>query len=824
MFAEVIYPIPLNRRFTYRVPKEMQQVLKPGMRVTAPFERRLLTGFVRRIKDELTIEEQGYEIKPLREILDSGSALGEDDFHFYEWIARYYQCSEGEALRLSIPPGTDIQSKKIIASDTEAAAAMLAGEKNPSGPKGKVLRILSQKEQIKLNTLKKESGVKNIYSVLSSLRAKGVITIHDEIAGAKAKEKVRKIVRLSAEKEDVYEILPEIERKSPKQFVVLTMLLSLQEEYILLADLMKETGAAASVINGLIKKKLVMLDSITTDRVYKENYREELKDITLTAEQKTVVDAVAETLGGNELSVQLLHGVTGSGKTQVYIELLKKTLALGKNALLMVPEISLTPQMTARLTAHFGDDVTVIHSKFSYGERFDAHNRIQAGGARIVVGPRSALFTPLKNPGLIIIDEEHDASYKQTDGTPRYHARDAAIYKAMMLKIPVLLGSATPSIESMYNAEKGKYKLLKLTERVDGAKMPEIKLSNVLEAKKNARMGSIFSFDLLEKIKDRIEKNEGVIILQNRRGFATQQYCLECGTVQMCDNCSVPMVFHINKNNLKCHYCGFSKPTPEVCGTCGSRHIKFFGTGTERVEDELSFYFPAAKIARVDSDSVNKKGLLSETLNQFREGEIDVLIGTQLVAKGLDFSRVTLVGVISAEATLWMPDFRADERTFQLLTQVSGRAGRSSKAGEVLIQTQNDKHFVLQRVLDGNYNAFYYKEIADRFRLEYPPAARLCLVEVKDKDDRKARETIFDWYNCLSIYKEQITVSSPSTAVIARLREEFRYQIMVKTKREKDPSGSILRGALAAARQQYQNIRRHHDVKIIIDIDPQSIM
>lgn len=824
MFAEVIFPLPFDRRFTYRIPVEMQSMLIPGMRVTAPFERRLMTGFVRVIKESLTKSEQGYEIKELREVIDPIPYVAESDFVFYEWIADYYQCSVGEALRLSIPPGTDIQSKKLIEADSTAAAEMLEREKNKTGPKAKVLAVLANKEHIKLNTLKRESGVKNIYSVLSSLRAKGILTIHDEIAKAKAKEKVQKIVRLAKDKEDIYDILPEIERKSPKQFVVLTLMLTLQRAYIPLAELLKETNTTTAVVNGLLKKKLLLLDTVTVERIYKEAYREEAKDIVLTPEQHDVTGQIGGSLGKNELAVWLLHGVTGSGKTQVYIELLKQNLAAGRNALLMVPEISLTPQMTTRLVAHFGDDVTVIHSKFSYGERFDAHNRIHAGGAKIVVGPRSALFTPLKNIGLIIIDEEHDSSYKQMDGTPRYHARDAAIYKAMMLKIPVVLGSATPSIESMYNAEKGKYKLLKLNERVDNAKMPEIKLANVLEAKKLNRMGSIFSFDLLEKIKDRIEKHEGVIILQNRRGFATQQYCLECGTVQMCDNCSVPMVFHINKNTLKCHYCGLTKPTPEVCGTCGSSHIKFFGTGTERVEDELSFYFPAANIARIDSDSVNKKGLLSETLNQFRAGEIDILIGTQLVSKGLDFSRVTLVGVISAEATLWMPDFRADERTFQLLTQVSGRAGRSSKPGEVLIQTQNDKHFVLQRVLDGNYNAFYYKEIADRFRLEYPPAARLCLIEVKDKDDKKAREAIFDFFNCLNMYKDRVKVSPPSTAVIARLREEFRYQIMLKTKRELDPSGSVMRAVLKNAHKQYLAARRHHDVKLQIDIDPQSIM
>lgn len=824
MYAEVIFPIPFSRRLTYLVPAELREQAVPGVRVTAPLEKRIMTGFIYTTRNELRPEEAAYEIKPLREVLDPRPLLLPSDFSFYEWIAEYYHCSPGEAFRLAIPAGSEVQTKKIIAADSEAAAELYAKEKNPDSPRARVLKVLSQKKQIALKTLQKESGVKGIYSLLGSLAGKGVITIHDELQQAKGREKRIKIVRLAKEKDAIYEELPAIERKSEKQFAVLYRLLAMGDEYIPAADLMKETGTTPAVIAALMKKKLITLDTVASERVYKETYSEEKKDITLTPEQAGVVEAVSETLNKNLFKVWLLHGVTGSGKTQVYIELLKKVLDSGKNAIMMVPEISLTPQMTARLVAHFGDDVSVIHSKFSHGERFDTRNRILEGRARIVVGPRSALFTPVRNVGIIIIDEEHDASYKQMDGTPRYHARDCAIYKAHLEKIPVLLGSATPSVESMYNTETGKYTLLKLENRVDGAEMPLIRLVNVVQEKKLNRMASIFAYTMLEKIKERVEKKEGVIILQNRRGFATQMFCFDCGTVQMCDNCTVPMVLHINRNMLKCHYCGYTKPTPEVCGACGSSSIKFFGTGTERVEDEISFYFPAAKIARIDSDSVSRKGLMSETLSRFREEEIDILVGTQLVSKGLDFSRVTLVGVISAEATLWMPDFRADERTFQLLTQVAGRAGRSSKPGEVVIQTQNDHHFVLQRVLDGKYYPFYYKEIGDRIRLEYPPITRMCLIEARDKDELKARETIMDFHKCLMVYKDTVKITAPSTAVIARLRTEFRYQILIKSNREKDPGGSVLRAVLKQAHQEFLKLRRHYDVKVTFDIDPQSIM
>lgn len=375
----------------------------------------------------------------------------------------------------------------------------------------------------------------------------------------------------------------------------------------------------------------------------------------------------------------MLHGVTGSGKTQVYIELARKAVAKNKDVIILVPEISLTPQITTRFINQFGDIVTVLHSRMSLGERYDSWRGIISGKYKVVIGARSALFAPLKNIGLIVVDEEHDQSYKQNDIVPKYNARDSAVIRAKFCNCPVLLGSATPSLESMYNALNNKYVLLELPERIDNAQLPTIKLVDLTIEKKKKRMESIFSKILLDEINDRIEKKESIIILQNRRGFATQVFCTDCGEVITCGDCSVPMIHHINKNILQCHYCNIARQVPKACPLCGSISLKFFGTGTQRVEDELEFYFPKLKIERIDSDAISKRDRLGEILNSFKNGEIDVLVGTQMVAKGLDFSNVTLVGVISAETTLWIPDFRADERTFQLLTQVSGRSGRSEK-------------------------------------------------------------------------------------------------------------------------------------------------
>ena len=541
-------------------------------------------------------------------------------------------------------------------------------------------------------------------------------------------------------------------------------------------------------------------------------------------EVQLLINEITILIESEKFKTFLLHGITGSGKTQVYIELAKKALQKKKTVLILVPEISLTPQITSRFFNVFGDEVTVLHSRMSPGERYDSWRRIHKGKSNVVIGARSALFAPLKNIGLIVIDEEHDSSYKQSDMIPKYNARDSAIMLASIENCPVLLGSATPSIESMYNSRSGKYKLLELPERIDNAKLPAIALIDITKERKKQRMENIFSKTLLDKIEERIKRKEGVIILQNRRGFSTQIYCTDCGEVETCDNCSVPMVYHINKNIIQCHYCGLEKDVPGACTHCGSLQIKYFGTGTERVEDELEFYFPEIKISRIDSDSITKKSALSRLLISFGSGEIDVLVGTQMVSKGLDFSRVTLVGVISAETTLWLPDFRADERTFQLLTQVSGRAGRSKSPGEVIIQTQNEKHFALQMVLNNNYKDFYEKEILDREKMGFPPFTRIALIESKDPNMDKAKGALSSFYNEIKKFNKWLKVSSPTPAIISRLKGQYRFQILIKSERKTDPGGKILRKAILDSFVEYNRNSRYKNVRLIFDVDPQSVI
>ncbi len=820
MFCQVVFPLPFRNAFTYSIPDELIDSVKIGVRVVAPFGKRVLTGFVIALSETTELKEK---IKPIRDLLDENPFFDKTALKFYEWLSDYYLSSLGEALRNSVPYGTEVESKRKVVSDKDFCKKLLNQESKKNTPRAKLLAALSQKEVCRISQLQKELKNKNILSTLRSLEKIGAVTLLNEIDSAKVRIKKAKFVKLSKPADEIYALLPELEKKSTKQIIVLLELIS-KKEPAALSELLKKTNSAASTVNSLEKKNIVQVYDQEIERVYSEIYQEEIKQITLTEQQKKIIERLSEPIDKNTFETFLLHGVTGSGKTQIYIEIAKKVIELGKNVIILVPEISLTPQITARFINHFGGLTAVFHSRMSLGERYDSWRGIVAGKYRVVIGPRSALFAPLQNIGLIVVDEEHDQSYKQQDLIPKYHARDAAVIRSKFSNCPVLFGSATPSIESMYNALSGKFTLLELKERVDNAKLPHIKLVDITIEKKKKRMEGIFSRELLDEIDNRLKKKESVIILQNRRGFATQIFCNDCGEVVTCPDCSVSMVHHLNKNILQCHYCRIVRPVPKACGICGSLALKFFGTGTQRVEDELDYYFPNVKVERVDSDSINRKGKLSEILNNFRKGEIDILVGTQMVSKGLDFSNVTLVGVVSAETSLWIPDFRADERTFQLLTQVSGRSGRSEKEGEVIIQTQNQKHFVLQKILMNDYDGFYEKEIGLREQGEYPPFTRIGLIEMKDEKEELARAASKEFFSYLQKHQKGLKINPPTEAIIYKIKGSYRFQILIKSHKKIDPSGKLLRSAILNSFIEFNQKSRYRGVKLIIDIDPQSII
>ena len=821
MYAQVVFPLPFRNAFTYSVPKELREEVTVGKRVVVPFGKRVLTGFVIGMSETTEVTEK---IKPVKDILDDKPIFDESALKFFRWVSEYYLSSLGEALKNSVPYGSDVESKRKIVADTEYCGALYDVEKRKNTIKAKLLYELSQKETHSISQLQKAVKRKNIYSTLNTLKTKGAVSVLDLIDDAKVKTKTAKFVKLAKSKDEIYEVIPEIESRSPKQVVLLLELLSSKSDSIAQSDLIKKTKSSHSSVHSLEKKGLVEVFEKEVERIYEELYTEQIKKFSLTTKQKEIIETVTKNINDDKFEPYLLHGVTGSGKTQVYIELAKAALAKKKNILVLVPEISLTPQITSRFVNTFSDKVAVMHSRMSLGQRYDTWRGIINDKYSIVIGPRSALFAPLTNLGLVVVDEEHDSSYKQFENIPKYNARDAAVIKAMMSECPVILGSATPSLESMYNAQQGKYKLVELNERVDNAKLPEIKLVDISFAKKQNKLEGSFSQELLNTINDKLNKKQRVIILQNRRGFSTQVYCEDCGEIEMCSDCSVPMVYHISKNIVQCHYCGNIKPTPKACSNCGSIKIKFFGTGTQRVEDEIEYYFPDAKIERIDSDSINKKGKLSAILNKFKSGEIDILVGTQMVSKGLDFSDVTLVGVISAETTLWIPDFRADERTFQLLTQVSGRAGRSKNPGLVQIQTANKKNFVLQKVLQNDYEGFYKTELTLRKKGGYPPFTRLCLIETKDSNDNRAKYAAKQFYDILKKKSRGLIITPPNEAIIHKLKGEFRYHVLVKSKRETDPNGKLLRDAVLGTYIEFNRVSRFKDVKLTMDIDPQGLL
>ena len=821
MYVEIVFPLPFRKAFTYSVPGDLEPLVKSGIRAVAPFGKRTLTGFVLRTSKTTAVKEK---IKPIIDILDEKPIFDSKGLKFYQWVADYYLSSLGEALKLAVPHGSDIESKRKIISDTETCKFLLSKEKKRISTKSKVLKELSETEELNLSTLQKRVGKKNIYSILQTLQKQGAISLLDFVGPVKVKAKKVKYVKLNKSVAEIYAGFPELERRSPKQVKLLLEIVAAKGKDLPVAELLHKTESSKSSLDSLSNKGLIKIIDKEIERKFKDHYSEEKNELILYKQQQSIVDEINKVIVKSRFKTFLLHGVTGSGKTQVYIELIKVVLEMKKTALILVPEISLTPQMTSRLFNNFGETVTVIHSRMSAGERYDSWRKVFKGRSKVVIGARSALFAPLKKIGLIVVDEEHDASYKQNDQTPRYNARDAAVILGSIQKCPVVLGSATPSIESMYNARTSKYKLLELPERIDDAKLPEILLVNVTKEKKKKKMENIFSSTLLNKIEERLKKKEGVIILQNRRGFSTQIYCSDCGEIESCDNCSVPMVLHLNKNIIQCHYCSLEKKVPGACTHCGSLAIKYFGTGTERVEDELEYYFKNVNISRVDSDSINRKSTLGKILFSFSHGEIDILVGTQMVSKGLDFSRVTLVGVVSAETTLWLPDFRADERTFQLLTQVSGRAGRSKAPGEVIIQTQNEKHFTLQMVLANNYDGFYQREITDREKLGYPPFTRIALIEAKDESEKRVEGAINELYNELIRYKKWLNISSPAYAVISKLKGFYRFHILIKSSKETDPGGGILRKAILDSFVKFNKKSRYKDVRMIYDIDPQSVM
>ncbi len=787
-FVKVAFNLPIDELFTYSIPQDIQFDVKIGVRVLVPFGKRNITGIIIKLSDTSEFPSA----KSILKILDAEPVINDEMIKFCQWISEYYYCPVGQVTFSAIPKSILIESK-ILYSLNE----VYKKNEKVNETQERIIKALRDKS-LTIKQIEKKLKIGNLNASVGKLLNMKVIRAEHITSKEKVKPKNEKYV--------VFDLLLEFEGFSgsmmdnfikeskiisSRQAAVLTYLVKNRISATGYNDLVKKTSCSSSVINSLAKKELLKIKYREINRKPETDFGEDVRIEELNSDQKDVLNEISKSIKANEYKPYLLFGVTGSGKTQVYIEVIKEIIALNKTAIVLVPEIALTPQLIHRFQTNFGNITGMIHSRISEGERFDVFRQILSGDIKIVIGARSALFAPLKNIGVIIVDEEHDHSYKQTEKDPKYNARDSAIVRARLNNAVALLGSATPSIESYFNAVSGKYELLKLPHRALKTKQPKVEIINMRDEIKSASKyvkyetaeSKFLSSTLLSQIGFALNKEQSIILLQNRRGYSAYLECLDCGNVKKCTNCDITLIYHKYQEHLRCHYCGYSEKLPRVCDKCGSTRLLLRGTGTEKVEEEITRMFPKARIKRMDADTVKKKDAYRKILKSFHDRDYDILIGTQMISKGLDFPNVYLVGVISADVGLFSPDFRSTERAFQLLMQVSGRSGRSSDYGKVIIQTMNPENYIFPIVQKNDFNSFYEKEIISRSNFKYPPFSRMTLIEVKDKQSGNANTLASKIYLFLNNnFKSQfIEIMKPAPAIIYKLKNQYRYHIIIKT-------------------------------------------
>ncbi|MDX9759776.1 MAG: primosomal protein N' [Bacteroidota bacterium] len=825
LYADIAVPGVPKDTLTYAVPEGLHEQLQPGVRVMVPLGRRLMMGFVIAVHDRMP----DFALKAVQQVLDPAPVIVPPVMQICDWVHRYYVCGLGEALRAALPQGMDVDTARFVSlcSDDEELIARVVGK---SRTKASMIDILRTGEIMTEEQLLAAVGTRSISAQLRELMMEGVLQIESVLERPAVRVKTVLAVRLLPEwmrAEKIAELMSIIESRAPKQANIIATLWKQHgrgRRTMQMTELVREAHASAAQVRALEDKGVVEVLDEEVTREWEIRFAEKKKTIVLTDSQRDVLGHIHDAVDRGDHRTMLLHGVTGSGKTQVYIEAIRHARATGKTALVLVPEIALTPQFVYRFREAFGKDVAVMHSRMSMGERFDAWRLTLAGEYRVVVGVRSSVFAPLSNLGIVVIDEEQDGSYKQSDTVPRYNGRDVAIMRGWLAHAPVLLGSATPSAESWQNAHSGKYDVLELPERIDGALLPAIRTVDMIEARKQGLSRGAFSTQLLEEIQARRDRGEACIVLHNRRGFAPHVECRDCGHTEDCDNCSISLTFHKDADLLRCHYCGATRRVPVVCPQCGGTDLDHIGVGTQRVEEDLRELLPEARIIRMDADSTKRKGSHDLILTSFAQGEADVLLGTQMVAKGLDFERVTLVGVISAEQSLLLPDFRAAERTMQLLTQVAGRAGRGATPGTVLLQTAQPEHPVLQYVLRHDYAGFMQEELLSRKKLYYPPYCRLVLLTFSGEDERAVRDAAHSYHDSLSKEEHFFSLYAPQPAMLARINRRHRWQLMLRIEKSRDSDGRRLGDILARAEQYYLRRAKNKSVHLAVDVDPHSMM
>jgi primosomal protein N' (replication factor Y) len=810
MFAEVIIPLALPKNYTWSVPEEFRSLLKPGIRVEVVLgKNKKYAGIVRQLHEKQSV---AYETKDILNILDTEPVVFAEQLKLWEWIASYYMCSEGEVMAAALPSHFKLSSETVIVFNEDYGDDFseldhdeyLVGE------------ALLMKHELGITEVQQVLDNANAYPVIKRLIEKKVCFVWEALKQTySAKKETYITLNPVYDNEDKLGELLNNWTRAPKQMELLLAYLHLMKTQgeVSKPDLLKKSGASDAQLKGLTEKNILVPEKRNIDRI---NYmpRNINIDFELSPAQQKALEQTRASL--QEHNVCLLHGVTSSGKTQVYIKLIEQFIREGKQVLYLLPEIALTSQIIRRLQKHFGGYIGIYHSKFSQNERIEIWNKIRKGELKIVLGARSSLFLPFSDLQLIIIDEEHDTSYKQQDPAPRYHARDAAVYYASLLDARVVLGSATPSVDSYFNAVSGKYGLVELNERFGGVEMPGIEIiDNKKIITKSEKV--IVSPSLQEAIKDSLRDKKQVILFQNRRGYSPYQICQVCGWIPHCRNCDVTLTFHKKTHKLHCHYCGTLYPQVHICQACGSDKFVQRNFGTEKIEEQLEEIFPDARIARMDVDSVRGKQAHDTLIQSFEHGKVDILVGTQMVVKGLDFENVRLVGILDADSLLSFADFRVNERAFQLMEQVSGRAGRKKEKGRVAIQVTNTNHPVLRFVQQHDYQSFYNNEIDSRKRFFYPPFSRIIQLTFKHKL-KDVVEAAANHFSALIKKEYGQFLTGPAEPIVNRIRNQFLMELMVKLPKDT----ALVKKCKQLILEQIavmHNEKKFRSVIVIIDVD-----
>ncbi len=824
LFVEVLLPLPVKGLFTYRVPLKMKDQLARGIRVVVQFGRKkIYTAIVVRIHSEIP---KAFQPKYIQSILDPAPIVNTIQLDFWQWIADYYMSYLGEVMNVAMPTALKLASEsKIILHPSFSEDYSHLNEKEYL-----IVEALEMQQVLTLSEVTKIVEQKKIIPLIKNLIEKKAVLMDEEVKDSykPKKEKYVSLRETYHNEETLSQLFDELNKKAYKQLEILMAYIKLSDFYsehpkeaVKQPTLLHEANASPAQIKALEKKAIVSVSEREESRLSSYESSATVDSIRLTSGQSNAMERIKE--GFAEKNAVLLHGVTGSGKTEIYIKLIKQTLERGQQVLYLLPEIALTGQIINRLRRFFGDKVGVYHSKYNPFERVEIwntvlqHSESKQEKYQVVVGARSALFLPFSNLGLIIIDEEHDSSYKQFDPAPRYHARDAAIYLSVLHKAKVLLGTATPSIESYFNTQQGKFGLVDLKSRYGGLQMPEIQVSDLREEKRRKKMRSMFSSLLLKDMEEALDKKEQVILFQNRRGFSLRVECQVCGWVPECKHCDVTLIYHKKSNLLKCHYCGYTEHVPARCPSCGSPDIFMKGFGTEQVEEELSLMYPQLNIKRMDLDTTRSKHGHQRIINDFEARRIDILVGTQMVTKGLDFDNVSLVGILNADSFLTFPDFRAFERGYQLIAQVSGRAGRKKKRGKVIIQAYNPWHDAIRYAIDNDYPAMYKSQILERRNFKYPPFYRIVRIDLRHKDAEILNKGSFELGSVLKkTFKENVL--GPEYPIIPRIRNYYIKQILIKIPKGKELAAT--KDKLYKKIEDFRDNSRFKSIRLSIDVDP----